>query len=137
MTGGFADRLRQLRLGAGLRQVDLASRLRIPRGTLAHYEIGKRMPTYEMLQALADFFSVSTDYLLGRTEAPRVAEGRRAVYRAGAEDAAWPEGHALIRRAAVALSQQEKKKLLRLIKVAAFPDEPDDGGEPDRGGSRS
>ncbi len=130
LSGGFGDRLRRLRLDAGLRQVDLASRLHIPRGTLAHYEIGKRMPTYETLQALADYFSVSTDYLLGRADAvtePGTAYGPGA---GGQDDSAWPEGLALIRRAALTLSPEEKRKLLRLIKVAAFPDYPDGGGDP-------
>lgn len=49
-------------------QDELAGQLNIPRGTYAHYEIGKREPDNSMLLKIAEFFNVSTDYLLGRTE---------------------------------------------------------------------
>lgn len=64
----LAKRLVQLRNKIGLTQEEVAARLNIARGTYAHYEIGKRNPDYDTLQNLADFFNVSTDYLLGRTD---------------------------------------------------------------------
>ncbi|MFW6386946.1 MAG: HD domain-containing phosphohydrolase [Bacillota bacterium] len=63
----FADRLRKLRKGKNLRQVDLAEKLGFARTTIANYEQNNRIPGPETLCQLADFFGVSLDYLLGRT----------------------------------------------------------------------
>jgi len=67
----LGNRLRYLRKTLNLTQSELANKLGITRGTYAHYEIGKREPDYETLQKIADFFEVSTDYLLGRTDNPK------------------------------------------------------------------
>src|SRR5690606_375789 len=67
----LGNRLRYLRKTLNLTQSELANTLGITRGTYAHYEIGKREPDYETLQKIADFFEVSTDYLLGRTDNPK------------------------------------------------------------------
>lgn len=40
----------------------------IPRGTYAHYELGKRRPDHDMLIKFAEYYNVSTDYLLGRSD---------------------------------------------------------------------
>ncbi|WP_100373109.1 helix-turn-helix domain-containing protein [Bacillus sp. FJAT-45037] len=64
------ERLKKLRNELKLTQTQLAEKLDITRGTYAHYEIGKRQPDYETLQKIADFFEVSVDYLLGRTDTP-------------------------------------------------------------------
>ena len=64
----FAKRLSELRKAKGLSQYELADRLGFSRGQLANYEQGKRQPDHEVLGQLADFFEVSTDYLLGRTD---------------------------------------------------------------------
>lgn len=66
----LGNRLKKLRLQKKLTQEELAEKLGITRGTYAHYEINKRQPDYETLQKLADFFNVSVDYLLGRTDDP-------------------------------------------------------------------
>jgi transcriptional regulator with XRE-family HTH domain len=66
----FGKRLSQLRKSHKLSQYDLADRLSFSRGQIANYEQGQRQPDYETLQKLADFFDVSTDYLLGRTNDP-------------------------------------------------------------------
>lgn len=64
-------RLRQLRTAKGLSQIDLAKRLQIANSTLSLYESNDRFPDKEMLNRIADFFNVSVDYLLGRTDDPR------------------------------------------------------------------
>lgn len=61
-------RLLSLRKNQKLSQYDLADRLGFSRGKLANYEQGQREPDYDTLKKIADFFEVSTDYLLGRTE---------------------------------------------------------------------
>lgn len=61
-------KLRLLREERGKTQDEVSNILNIARGTYAHYELGKRSPDYDTLKKLADFFGVSTDYLLDRTE---------------------------------------------------------------------
>ena len=60
----FADRIKQLRQERKLTQEELSSKLNIGRSALAMYELGKRIPKYKTIDKFADFFDVSTDYLL-------------------------------------------------------------------------
>ena len=64
MTVG--ERIADLRKHRGLSQYQLAKLLNIATSTLGMYETGKRKPNVEMLEQIAEFFNVSTDYLLGR-----------------------------------------------------------------------
>lgn len=64
----LGNKLRQLRHEKKLTQKELANILGIPRGTYAHYELNKRTPDYEVLIDTAQFFNVSIDYLLNRTD---------------------------------------------------------------------
>lgn len=66
----FAKRIKNLRLDAGLSQKELSDILNIERTTVAGYEIGRRMPDAEMLCAIADYFHVSVDFLLGHKGDP-------------------------------------------------------------------
>ncbi|CAK7069518.1 helix-turn-helix transcriptional regulator [Tissierella sp.] len=74
----FGEILRRLREEKGLSQKDLADYLKISRQAYNHYESGKREPSYETLKSLSNYFEVSTDYLLGRTDirnsADRISE---------------------------------------------------------------
>lgn len=77
----FGRRLAALRNEIGLSQYQLADRLQFSRGQLGNYEQGTREPDFATLIKIADFFQVSTDYLLGRSEdrtmeRTGVAEGR-------------------------------------------------------------
>lgn len=60
------NRIRDLRLNSGMKQVDLAKALSISQAALSGYETGKYEPDFETLKKFADYFSVSVDYLLGR-----------------------------------------------------------------------
>jgi methanogenic corrinoid protein MtbC1 len=64
----LATRLRELRLQKGLRQKDLAETLGLAQTTIANYEQGSRFPDEKTLYGLADYFRVTLDYLLGRSE---------------------------------------------------------------------
>ncbi|MCM3512032.1 MULTISPECIES: helix-turn-helix domain-containing protein [Carnobacterium] len=59
-------KLRELRKEKKLTQEDMAGVLEIARTTYANYEQGTREPDNKTLNKLADYFQVSTDYLLGR-----------------------------------------------------------------------
>jgi transcriptional regulator with XRE-family HTH domain len=64
----YGERLKILRMRKKLSQQDVADRLNINRSTYARYELGQTQPDFETLEKLADFFDVSTDYILGRTD---------------------------------------------------------------------
>lgn len=59
-------RIAELRKEKGLSQVALAKELGVDCSTIAKYETGDRLPDIVMLCKIADYFEVSTDYLLGR-----------------------------------------------------------------------
>lgn len=62
------NRLRELRRTKGLTLKEVGALVGVAESTMSLYESGKRQPDYEMLQTLAEFFGVSTDYLLGRSD---------------------------------------------------------------------
>lgn len=64
----FSERVRELRQEAGMKQREMADVLGIKLRSYQNYEGGERRPDYEGLVALADYFDVTTDYLLGRTD---------------------------------------------------------------------
>lgn len=64
MMALLGQMLKKLRKDKSLTQQKLADILGIPRGTYAHYEIGKREPDNATLLLLANFFKVTVDYLL-------------------------------------------------------------------------
>ena len=62
------ERIRELREDADLTQAALGKAINVPQRTYAYYESGQRMIPPQVLCALADFYNVSVDYLLGRTD---------------------------------------------------------------------
>ena len=70
--GNFQSVLKTLRKSFGLTQDELANKLEVSRSTIGMYESGSREPDYKTLGAIADFFNVNTDYLLGRTSATTI-----------------------------------------------------------------
>ena len=62
------QRIRDLREDADLTQRQVGEAINVPQRTYAYYESGQRMLPPQVLCALADFYHVSVDYLLGRTE---------------------------------------------------------------------
>jgi transcriptional regulator with XRE-family HTH domain len=61
-------RLRELRDRHKLTQQEVANRLQLSSDAYSLYELGKRQMNYETLCLLADIYSVSIDYLLGRQD---------------------------------------------------------------------
>ena len=74
MSATFGDRLRELRLSKGLRQIDLCEILNVSKSAVGAYERNEREPVYKQLMNLADYFNVSLDYLLGRSDEPLIVE---------------------------------------------------------------
>lgn len=61
----FGKRLNGLRTDRGLSQDELAKIIGVSRSSVSMYEIGRNWPDFEVLDAIADYFDVNVDYLLG------------------------------------------------------------------------
>lgn len=66
------NRLRLLRKSRGYTQVTLQMQTGIEQALLSKFENGERVPTTESLIKLADFYNVSIDYILCRTDEPEI-----------------------------------------------------------------
>ena len=68
----FSERIVQLKTERRLLQKDIAASVGISLRLYQYYEKDQREPTLSVLVRLADFFDVSLDYLVGRTDNPEV-----------------------------------------------------------------
>ncbi|MGS0763131.1 helix-turn-helix domain-containing protein [Syntrophomonas curvata] len=66
----FGDRLNHLRKDKNLKAEDLGEILGLKRRIIFLYEKNETRPTFDTLLALADYFDVSLDYLVGRSDDP-------------------------------------------------------------------
>ena len=64
----LAERMKDLRKEHHMTQQMLATRLGISNSVISRYELEDRAPSLEMLCKYADFFDITTDYLVGRTD---------------------------------------------------------------------
>lgn len=62
----FKDMLKFLRSRDNLSQSELADKLGVAKSTISMYEVGKREPDFETLEAIADLFNVDMNFLLGK-----------------------------------------------------------------------
>ncbi len=63
-------RLKEIRKSKGISQLKLAMDLNTNQNTISRYETGEREPGINELIKIADYFNVSIDYLLERTDNP-------------------------------------------------------------------
>ena len=109
---GMGDKIKKLRIDAGLTQSQTAERLGISTSTVGMYEHGRRRPDNEMLIKIGKLFSVTTDYLLGldeqSNEATEIIEKMSSRIRNG-------KGITL---KGIPMSIEDKEKLLYTIEVA-------------------
>lgn len=66
------QRIRDLREDSDLTQTEIGKIVGVPQRTYAYYENGGRTIPHEILISLADFYDVSLDYLLGRTNNKKI-----------------------------------------------------------------
>lgn len=66
----FAKRLKELRVARGVSQAKVAKEIGVSRYAVYAYEKEKSAPSLEGLVALADYFGVTVDYLLGHSDTP-------------------------------------------------------------------
>lgn len=68
----LSERLVELKQSRDLLQKTIASDIGVSLRAYQYYERGEREPTVTILVALADYFDVSIDYLVGRTNNPKI-----------------------------------------------------------------
>lgn len=108
----LSKRLKSLRNEADLTQKEFALKFNMSDARYNQYETGKRAPDYETLQMFADYFNVSVDYLLGRTDI-------RNPY--NSKNAAHPEGENLD-KFRKRLKEERLKKKLTQVQLAEILD---------------
>lgn len=101
--------LRQLRKEHHISQKELARAMSVAQNTVSNWETGKREPDNQTLQKIADFFSVSTDQLLGYRTDPPAAEP---------EDEEILVLHRNGGRRVIRMTPEESERLVRLLEVA-------------------
>ena len=67
----FSKMLKYSRVTRQLKQSELAKKLNVGRTTITHLENGERAPSFELLLAIADYFDISLDTMLGREKFTR------------------------------------------------------------------
>lgn len=68
------DKLKQLRKKRGITAESFAQDIGVPLSTYTKWEFGSASPRYDKLLIIADYYGVSTDYLLGRTDKPESSD---------------------------------------------------------------
>ena len=69
----LSQRVHELRVASSWSQVELANRLNISKQTVSNWENDNIQPSIEMLVRLSRIFNVTTDYLLGLDDTPRLS----------------------------------------------------------------
>ena len=75
----LSERLKECRKKKGVKQSEVADRLNVQRQIISYYESGTRKPNLGDLIMLADFYNVSIDYLVGRTDTPTTDKDLRFI----------------------------------------------------------
>lgn len=63
----FGSIFQKLRSESGLKQDEIAKKLGVSKSTIGMWETGKRLPSPELYEQVADYFNVDIDYLYGRS----------------------------------------------------------------------
>lgn len=83
----FSDMLVYLRKRDNISQQELADRIGMSRSIVGMYETGKRMPSFEVLEAIADVFNVDINFLYGHTDSREYSQIYRSNLAAIVENA--------------------------------------------------
>ena len=128
----FGLRLKSLRQEKKITQQDLANLLSVSASTVGMYEQQRRDPDTETLKQLAEYFNVSIDYLLGKSDIRnqypnskvKMSESNLSGDNLEQLEQEFPEGVKVLRRASKELSPKSKEKMIKLMKL--FLEEHDD-----------
>lgn len=72
MPSSFGERLKKLRVEQHITQKEFAAIIGITERSYQNYEINSSTPNYKTLLFIADYFNVSLDYLVGRSDNPNI-----------------------------------------------------------------
>ena len=116
-----ADRLIKLRKQRGLFQRDIADQFGIERTTYGKYENAGIQPSPDLIVKLADFFDVTTDYLLGKSDIPNhdtipttsITAEEAIIAEVGCDDDRY-----LLFRGVSRMTQDERKKAREILRIA-------------------
>lgn len=106
------ERLKELRNEKHLTQMDVAKHFEIAKTTYASYEQGRREPDNTMLSKLADFFGVSIDYLMGKSD----------NIKRGKVDLADPKNESIMTFEGRAIPAQDLELIKRLLRSGNHDD---------------
>lgn len=70
----IGEKIKELRKNSKITQEQLGNAIGVSKMAISYFEKGKKSPGRESLKKIADYFGVTTDYLLGRSEDPELNE---------------------------------------------------------------
>lgn len=70
----IGEKIKELRKNNKITQEQLGNAIGVSKMAISYFEKGKKSPGRESLKKIADYFGVTTDYLLGRSEDPELNE---------------------------------------------------------------
>lgn len=116
----FGERLSELRKKKKASQAEVADYIELTVAAYQNYENGRREAGYDTISKLADFYGVTTDYLLGRSGAKPPEDPIIAL----CDAFHLPEQDRAIVAAYLYMSDKDRAELLRLVKKLAESAEP-------------
>lgn len=137
----FGNRLKELRKKSNLTQEQLAAKFYLNKSSISRYENGTQVPEHDLLEKIADYFNVSIDYLLGRSERQYSStnvnnEAAKRISGALNDDPElaefWDslkdrEDLQLLFKQTKDLSPNDVKKIIKIIKAIEDEEDRDDG----------
>lgn len=109
------ERIKELAKKQGLSINSLEQKLGYSRNTI--YALKRNQPGAEKLQQIADYFHVSTDYLLGRTDNPKIADDKEKFYFQGQEVDVEELAGTAMRFNGKPLTDKDKKSIQSIIEA--------------------
>ena len=109
------EKIKELCQKRGISINSLEETLGYSRNTI--YSMKSKKPNAERLQEIADYFNVSTDYLLGRTDNPAIANSREQFFFEGKEVDVEELASTAMRFNGKPLSDEDKKAIQNIIEI--------------------
>ena len=82
----FGERLRELRRENHMTGDELGKKFNVTKTAISYWENGKSFPGEEMVSKIADFFDVTTDYLLGKSDIRNPYENHKRISESISDD---------------------------------------------------
>lgn len=121
----FPERLKDLRTGKNISREMLAEYVGMSWHLIAKWETGKRDPDTEMVIKLAEYFGVTTDYLLGKVDNPKaqVINVNVDTARITTVESDWPEVANVLLREGKIPTPEKRKQIARIIRATLAEEE--------------